>query len=78
MVGGKAHVGEHVGLGLVLKAESLGRLDLSCSAILRRRALAASVPYWAKAVAMNAATTRRLLLPAWARDRPQAARLLRR
>ena len=64
MVGGKAPVGEDVGLGFVHEAGELGSLGLSWSATLRHWALAASALSWAKAVAMKAETTRRLLLPA--------------
>jgi hypothetical protein len=67
MLGGKAHIGEHVGLGFVpMKPASLGSLGLSWSATLRHCALAASAPSWANAAAMKAETTRLLLLPAWA------------
>ena len=65
---GKAHVGQHVGLGLVHE----GRRAWAAWAAAGRRpcataALAASALSWAKAVAMKAETTRRPLLPAWAR-----------
>src|SRR5580693_4598186 len=49
-----------------MKAASLGSFGRSWSATLRHCALAASALSWAKAVAMKAETTRRLLLPAWA------------
>src|SRR4029077_14733416 len=49
-----------------MKPASLGSLGLSWSATLRHWALAAAALSWAKAVAMKAETTRRLLLPAWA------------
>src|SRR5579883_197118 len=50
-----------------MKAASLGSLGLSWSAIFRHCALAAAALSCANAVAMKAETTRRLLLPAWAR-----------
>jgi hypothetical protein len=49
-----------------MKRASLGSLGLSWSATLHHYALAASALSCAKAVAMKAETTRRLLLPAWA------------
>jgi hypothetical protein len=50
-----------------MKVASLGSFGLSWSATLRHCALAASALSCAKAVAMKAETTRRLLLPAWTR-----------
>ena len=44
----------------------MGSVERSWSATLRHWLLAASASFWAKAVAMKAATTRRPFLPAWA------------
>lgn len=50
-----------------MSVASLGSLERIWSATRRHWALAAPWSGWAKAVAMKAETTRRLLLPAWAR-----------
>ncbi|WP_371817865.1 hypothetical protein [Bradyrhizobium sp. CCBAU 53421] len=57
--GREAHVGEHVGLGLVEERRELGQLGRNWSAMRRHCARAASAWFWAKAVAMKAGTMRR-------------------
>jgi hypothetical protein len=67
MVGGKAHIGEHVGLSLVHEGGQFGQLGPELVGDPDHGPLAASALSCAKAAAMKAETTRWLLLPAWAR-----------
>ena len=63
MLGGKPMSASTSSSASSMKPASLGSLGLSRSATFCHCALAASALSWAKAVAMKAETTRRLLLP---------------
>ena len=68
VLGREAHVGQHVGLGLVHQGGELGDLGPELVGDAAPLGLGGcSASSWAKAVAMKAETTRRPLLPAWAR-----------
>ena len=81
MRGREAHVGEHVGLGLIQEHRKLGQFGAQLIGDAPPSARAASASSWANAVAMKAETTRRPLLPAcaralrmkWTRQRCQVA-----
>ena len=64
---GKGHAGEDALLGPVHEGRELGQLRAHLVRDLAPLRLGRRVLGWAKAVAMKAETTRRLLLPAWAK-----------
>ena len=66
VLGGKAHIGEDVGLGLVHEARRVWAAWAELVGDLAPLRLGGPASSCAKAVAMKAETTRRPLLPAWA------------